>query len=252
MAIQHFALTAALKINKMKNRSNSLGFAIFVLGIILIFVGFYVTIPFEKWNNVIWLNAIVLSLVYLFSYVNIFGLLGIYFDFNEQIAGLGIRLIFIRLYRILAIGSIIICAYNDVEFRYQLYLQLLLVFFLLITILFTRISTENAVAVEIEQNELRKNANEILKVVKQFEILFIKDPSNWKIEKEKIAILKEHVRYITPSNNQSAIQIDAEIVKEINRAFDLANNKNQYGTEVISILARCIELLNLRKNIYSN
>jgi ATP-dependent Zn protease len=41
-------------------------------------------------------------------------------------------------------------------------------------------------------------------------------------EKQKINFLKEDVRYLSPSNNQSAADIDSEIASTIQQAYAIA------------------------------
>ena len=68
---------------------------------------------------------------------------------------------------------------------------------------------------------------------------------------QKINFLKEDVRYLSPTNNQSAAEIDSEIASTIQQAYAIARSKNEGGVEVFSLLNKCEELLKLRKNTYS-
>lgn len=236
----------------MKQKSPALGYILFLFGIALIFTGFFIIFPEEKRNNIFWLNLIVICLIYFLNFANLFGLLGIYFDFNKQIAGLGMRLAYLRLYNLFAIGVITICWYKQVDFKYQLYLQLIGLFFLGVLFFLSRLSTSHAASVQEEQNQSRRGKEDILKSIHQLELLFSKDSAKWSSEKQKVELLKENVRYLSPTDNHSAVSLDNEIILEIKKAYDYASTKNEGGTEFISFLSRCEDLLKQRKNIYSN
>jgi hypothetical protein len=235
----------------MKQRSQTFGYIVLIVGLALIFTGFFLFVPQEKRNDVFWLDLATVCLVFLVSSLTELGLFGINFDFEKQIGGLGIRLAYIRLYSIFAIAIIAIGYFADVHFRYQLFFQLLAAFILLIGYFFSHLSSGKAVSVQAEQDMERRGKDEILRALNQFEILFTGDSTKWAGEKQKINFLKEDVRYLSPSNNQSAADIDSEIASTIQQAYAIARNKNEGGVEVFSLLNKCEELLKLRKNTYS-
>jgi hypothetical protein len=148
----------------------------------------------------------------------------------------------------------IACWYYKVEFRYQLYFQLILGFFLLLTFFLSQFASQKIISVAAEQNNLRNSKENILQTIAQFEILFTKDPSRWDFEKKKIDTLKENVRYLSLTNNQTATNLDSEIASQIQKVYSLATNENEKEkrADIIHILNKCEELLKLRKNTYSN
>ena len=235
----------------MKQRSLTFGYIVLIAGLALIFTGFFLFVPQEKRNDVFWLDLATVCLVFLVSSLTELGLFGINFDFEKQIGGLGIRLAYIRLYSLFAIAIIAISYFGEIHFRYQLFFQLLAAFILLIGYFFSHLSSGKAVSVQAEQDMERKGKDEILRALNQFEILFTGDSTKWTGEKQKINFLKEDVRYLSPSNNQSAADIDSEIASTIQQAYAIARNKNEGGIEVFSLLNKCEELLKLRKNTYS-
>lgn len=235
----------------MKQRSQTFGYIVLIAGLALIFTGFFLFVPQEKRNDVFWLELATVCLVFLVSSLTELGLFGINFDFEKQVGGLGIRLVYIRFYSIIAIAIITIGYIAEVQFRYQLFFQLLAAFILLIGYFFSYLSSGKAVSVQAEQDLERKGKDEILRALNQFEILFTGDSTKWAGEKQKIDFLKEDVRYLSPTNNQSAADIDSEIASTIQKAYAIARNKNEGGVEVFSLLNKCEELLKLRKNTYS-
>lgn len=235
----------------MKQKNQTFGFVVLLAGLALIFTGFFLFVPHENRNNVFWLDLTVACLIFIVTSLTELGLFGINFDFEKQIGGLGIRLVYIRLYSLFAIAIIAIGYFADVHFRYQLFFQLLAAFILLIGYFFSHLSSGKAVSVQAEQDIERKGKDEILRALNQFEILFTGDSTKWAGEKQKINFLKEDVRYLSPSNNQSAADIDSEIASTIQQAYAIARNKNEGGVEVFLLLNKCEELLKLRKNTYS-
>ena len=235
----------------MKQRSQTFGYIVLIAGLALIFTGFFLFVPQEKRNDVFWLDLATVCLVFLVSSLTELGLFGINFDFEKQVGGLGIRLVYIRFYSFLAIAIIAIGYFAEVQFRYQLFFQLLAAFILLIGYFFSHLSSGKAVSVQAEQDIERKGKDEILRALNQFDILFTGNSGKWEGEKQKINFLKEDVRYLSPTNNQSAADIDSEIASTIQQAYAKAKEKNEGGTEVFSLLNKCEELLKLRKNTYS-
>lgn len=236
----------------MKQRNQTFGYVVLIAGLALIFTGFFLFVPQEKRNDVFWLDLATVCLVFMASSLTELGLFGINFDFEKQVGGLGIRLAYIRLYSFFAIAIIAIGYFADVHFRYQLFFQLLAAFVLLLGYFFLHLSSGKTVSVQAEQDMESKGKDEILKALNQFEILFTGDSAKWVGEKQKINFLKEDVRYLSPSNNQSATDLDSEIANTIQQAYALARNRNEGETEVFSLLNKCEELLKLRKNTYSN
>jgi|JI102314A2RNA_FD_contig_61_3078258_length_1797_multi_2_in_0_out_0_1 hypothetical protein len=237
--------------NNMKQRNQTFGYVVLLAGLALIFTGFFLFVPEVKRNDVFWLDLSTVCLVFIVSSLTELGLFGINFDFEKQVSGLGIRLVYIRFYSLLAITIITIGYFADVHFRYQLFFQLLAAFILLVGYFFSHFSSGKAMSVQVEQDMERKGKDEILRALNQFDILFTGDLTKWLREKQKINFLKEDVRYLSPTNSQSAADIDSEIANTIQQAYAKAREKNEGGTEVISLLNKCEELLKLRKNTYS-
>ncbi len=235
----------------MKQRSQTFGYIVLITGLALIFTGFFLFVPQEKRNDVFWLDLATVCIVFLVSSLTELGLFGINFDFEKQVGGLGIRLVYIRFYSFFAIAIIAIGYFGEINFRYQLFFQLLAAFILLIGYFFSHLSSGKAVTVQAEQDMERRGKDEILRALNQFEILFTGNSAKWEGEKQKINFLKEDVRYLSPTNNQSAADIDSEIATTIQQAYAIAKNKNEGGVEVFSLLNKCEELLKLRKNTYS-
>lgn len=236
----------------MKQRNQTFGYVILFAGIALIFTGFFLFVPEEKRNDVFWLDLSTVCLVFIVSSLTELGLFGINFNFEKQVGGLGIRIAYIRFYSLLAVAIITIGYFAEIHFRYQLFFQLLAAFILLVGYFFSHFSSGKAMSVQEEQDMRRKGKDEILRALNQFEILFTKDSSNWAGEKQKINFLKEDVRYLSPSNNQSVTDLDSEIANTIQQAYAIARDKNEGEIEIFALLNKCEELLKLRKNTYSN
>jgi len=236
----------------MKQRNQLFGYIVLIAGLALIFAGFFIFVPQEKRNDVFWLDLSVACLVFIVTTFTELGLFGINFDFEKQIGGLGIRLAYIRMYSFLAIAIIIVGYLAEAHFRYQLFFQLAAAFLLLLGYFFSHLSSGKAVSVQAEQDMERKGKDQILNAISQFEILITTNTAKFGAEKQKIDTIKETVRYLSPTNNQSASNLDSEIADTIQQAYSVAKNNNDGRTEVFSLLNKCEELLKLRKNTYSN
>jgi len=236
----------------MGKKSNLWALLILFAGWGLIVTGFFLLIPEVDRNDVFWLNISVVSVVFLVNYINFFGLFGLHLNFDSQVASLGIRWSFIRLYSIMAILAIVFCWYYKVEFRYQSYIQLFVGFFLLLTIFLAQLSSEKSSSVAIEQEDNRAGKTEILRLIQEFDRMFSSNTDSWQTEKQAIDRLKENVRYLSPSNDKSARNLDKEIVVTLQKAYNCLGGTDAERAEFPSFLKTCESLLTLRKSTFSN
>lgn len=236
----------------MKQKNQLLGYLALIAGLALIFTGFFIFVPQEKRNDVFWLDLSVACLVFIVTTFTELGLFGINFDIEKQIGGLGIRLAYIRMYSFLAIAIIIIGYFAEAHFSYQLFIQLAAAFLLLMGYFFSHISSVKALSVQAEQDMERKGKDQILNAISQFEILITSNTEKFGAEKQKIDTIKETVRYLSPTNNQTANELDSEIASTLQQAYSVAKNNNDGRIDVFSLFDKCEELLKLRKNTYSN
>ncbi|MBS1578006.1 MAG: hypothetical protein JST29_00025 [Bacteroidetes bacterium] len=235
----------------MEQTTKKYGFIVLLAGIAVIFAGFFLFVPDEKRNAIFWLDLAVACFVFATISVTELGLIA-NANFNNQISGLGIRLSYIRLYSLLAIAIIVIGYFAKVQFNYQLFFQLAAAFILLLGYFFSHLSSSQTVSVQAEQDIQRKGKDEIIKAISQFEILISKDIAKYGAEKQKIDVIKETVRYLSPTNNTSANELDAEIANTIQQAYLVVKSSDNGTKEIFSLLNKCEELLKLRKNTYSN
>ena len=235
----------------MKQTTKTFATIVLLAGIAVIFAGFFLLVPEEKRNEIFWLDLIVTCFVFTISCVIELGLIA-NSAFDKQVGGLGIRLSYIRLYSLLAIAIIVIGYFAKAIFNYQLFFQLAAAFILLLGYFFSHLSSSHTSSVQAEQDIQRKGKDEIIKAISQFEMLISKDSNKFGAEKQKIETIKETVRYLSPTNNSSANELDAEIISSIQQAYSVTKNNDNGRTEVFSLLNKCEELLKLRKNTYSN
>ena len=236
----------------MKTTTKNFGTIVLLAGIAVIFAGFFLFVTEEKRNSVFWLDLVVACVVFSITSVTEFGLIAVNSNLNKQIGGLGIRLSYIRLYSLLAIAIIVIGYFAKAIFNYQLFFQLAAAFVLLLGYFFSHLSSSYTSSIQAEQDIQRTGKDEIIKAISQFEVLISKDSNKFGTEKQKIDTIKETVRYLSPTNNSSANELDAEIISTIQQAFSVAKNNDNGRTEVFTLLNKCEELLKLRKNTYSN
>jgi hypothetical protein len=236
----------------MKTTTKNFGTIVLLAGIAVIFAGFFLFVTEEKRNSVFWLDLVVACVVFSITSVTEFGLIAVNSNFNKQIGGLGIRLSYIRLYSLLAIAIIVTGYFAKVLFNYQLFFQLAAAFILLLGYFFSHLSSSHTDSVQAEQDTERKGKEGIIKAINQFEMFISKDSNKFDAEKQKIDTIKETLRYLSPTNNSSASELDAEITSTIQQACSVAKNSADGRTEIFLLLNRCEELLKLRKNTYSN
>jgi hypothetical protein len=232
----------------MREKTHLLGYLVLIFGLFLIITGFFMLVPADQRDQVTLLNLAVVCWVFLVLAVTELGLMGFAGSISSREAGLGIRLLSSRLYTLAAIALIILGMALELEFRYQLFLQLTLVFGLLIGYFFTAVSDSKAASVLDEQEQDRMGKAAIQMALSKLERVIYQDLPRYAAEQQQVERLKEMARFLSPTNNEHARAIDAEAAKLITRAAQVLPEAGA----ALALLNQCEQLLILRKNTYAN
>jgi hypothetical protein len=201
------------------------------------------------------LNTVVACMVFIIALLNIFKPLISRTDTSQpQVASMSLRWVSVSLYSLLAIAGIVACNMNvpPLAFKYQLLIQGILLFCLAI---FTMTTLKASIQVtEVYQQE------EVLKRQKQSlrdsaEALVEELLSNRQVSsdvRQRAEVLRDELRYISPSNAQKAVVIDQQMEIIMEEIGTRSTNYDANASQINELMDKLFRLLKQRKSIYSN
>jgi hypothetical protein len=230
-----------------KNTSNAQ--IMLLSGLFVVIAGFFLLVPALDRTNVFWLNLVVSGLVYLVLAFVLLGFLGLTGAIDRQLAGLGIRISFGGVYAVAALASMILGSFLEYSFKTQLFLQLCAGFLLVAGVVFSGLSLDTGDTIEAERQWKQKGKQTILERLHQLDTLVTQQPDAAGGIKARVDMLKEAIRYISPSNNHSARLLDGEIIDAIHQAYMLTSQGEPDQRAAVSMLDKADELIKVRKKI---
>ena len=156
------------------------------------------------------------------------------------------------------LGAIVIMVYFNLlhketgRFDNQLLVHAILFFLLLIGGFMSRKTADKVSEVYQEQKTERNQLDELKKATKNL-VLRTELMSDLSPEfKYNINRLLEDIRYLSPSNNLDANQLDEKYIETIRRIDDMLYNKENNKENMDVALKQCAQFLKERKQLYSN
>ena len=239
-------------IETMQGQKNKIpGFILFSAGLMLIAAGFFIFIPVENHSNVFWLDLLIVCTLYIF---NTFIYSGIFVSievFNKKIAGFGIRVFFIPTLNLIAIIGMIIAWHKHIEFKYQLFFQLLLLFAFFSLFLISRYANQHIVDIQLGENEVRSGIENLRSAVQLLEISVGSHP-DVDFPKNQLDNLIEKIRYLSPSNNTTAKNLEEQIIVQIGQLKGILDQQTPEQNKITELLRSCDNLVSNRKKFFTN
>jgi hypothetical protein len=250
--VRNAGINDNLKFFNIMSTKNILSWLLLLFGeaiIIAAFILFRGNTP----DNILVLNIVVSTLVYGLFFCNFRApWIDLKDKSQKQIGAIGISWFAMWFYAIAAVVAMLVAnlAY-ELSFELQLIIHCGLLFFLLLFVLFSRHSADKVAEV---YNEQTANKNGILEMKRAMLALKAKIsetadlPDNFV---HKINSLDESLRFISPTENNEAHDLERSFVKTIN-AICFAIQDYSYNEEQIEDnIKKCERLYQNRKNIYS-
>lgn len=222
---------------------------ILLSGLFVVLAGFFLLIPAENRTNIFWLNLVVTGIIYAVLALVQLGLLVITGPFERQIGVLGVRISFAALYALAAIAAMVSGYFFGFTFKTQFFLQILSGFLLVLGFVFSGISRATTDNVESERQWKQKGKETMSERVHQLDVLATQFPDVAGVLRQRVAAIKEGIRYLSPSNNPSARMLDGEIIDAIQQACLLTGQGDPNQQGAIAMLDKVGELIKLRKKI---
>jgi hypothetical protein len=172
---------------------------------------------------------------------------------QKQVGKLGISWLVTDIYTIVSVGFMLIAnlAY-ELAFPTQLLVHCGLLFFLFLWLLFSHYSADKVAEVYHEQTA---NHNGILEMKKAIialkdKIIETKDlPNNFV---QKVNSLEESLRFISPTENSEAHELENSFVKVIESIRFAIQDYSLNAEQIDNNLKKCERIYRNRKNIHSN
>lgn len=205
-------------------------------------------------TDILTLNIVVSSIIYCLIFIDI---ILPWVDFKDKsqksIGSIGLRWFFTFFYMLIAIGAMVI--FNTVKhipFTSQMIIQGILLFFLLLGFFMAFSSSDKVREVYVEEKQNRDRVDEMKKVTKEVQLKIdqMKNiPTDIVI---KMNDLQENLRFLSPSNNSNAYELETKFVEEMRALngcfFDIPMNLEKINDNI----QNCNRTLKERKQVFSN
>lgn len=230
----------------MKNKSQIISILFLLGGIGIIIASFFLFLEEYQESNLFYLNMIAICLVYTINFISAFDIFSPIESVSKSSSGYGLKWYAVWTYTPIALALIILSIIFSLSFNFCLIGHLVLLFFLLLLFFFASIVKTNTNEV-IDNIERRKDG--LKNISSEIDILEIHNKLNGHSSHiEAIGKLREAVRYITASDNPTAIVLERKIIEKI-RLINRQIENNSEPVEVIcDELKECLSIIELRKN----
>ena len=204
-------------------------------------------------TNITVLNICVSSVVYLMMFI---GIKPGWIDLNDksqkQVGGLGISWTAFTLYSIAAVAVMLLA---NLSFRWgfslQLIIQIILVFFLAISLFWQGLANNKVEEVYNQETALKAGVAEIKKAIKSLKDNISITPGLPQDFVKKIDEINEEITYLRPSNNDDAASAEESILNHIHEIEIMINNF-QLNENNINLVVQKLEIaVNNRKHLLS-
>ncbi|MDR1340988.1 MAG: hypothetical protein LBK58_13190 [Prevotellaceae bacterium] len=204
-------------------------------------------------DSILVLDIIVSSIIYSLFFVDI---LVPWFDLGDKsqkkVGSLGLRWFFTLFYAFAAIATMLVCHSYDCSLETQILCHCVLIFFLILGFVASLHSSGKVRQVYQQETSNRKGILEMKKAVTN-----LKDrmsglsglPEN---VIDRISVLEESLRFISPSENAEAHSLEQQFVRVIDDISFAVSNYSMNEEAIASNLKKLERIYQNRKNIYSS
>jgi hypothetical protein len=231
----------------------TLSILLFVLGELLLIYSFnYFNIGHSP--DVIKLNIVVSSIVYGLFFLDLFiPWVDLKDKTQKTIGSIGLRWFSTFAYASVAIFIMIYCHLNrPVGISKQLVFQGIALFLFFVGLMFAFSSSEKVEEIYHEEKQNRASIDQVRSAMKKLQ----RTVANVQMEQvfvQQINQLDEDLRYISPSNNTEAIELDQLLNQGIMDLDIYLKSESSFDyTQIRGIIHNCEITIKERKNVYSN
>lgn len=234
--------------------SNILSIVAVLLGEAIIIGAFFLWRGNDTPDNIFIMNMVVSSIVYLLCFYDVLiPLINTKDSSHRQVGSLGLRWSVTGIYVVLSV--IVMLLFNkvfNVVFIVQLLVHCILLFLLILGVAGVMHSSGKVASVHKVQEFQRHGLDDMKKAVSDFEDVLHECQGAPAEIFDKIMQIKESIRYLSPSNNPEAYDLEHRFVSLMHDASDKLVDYDRNRVEIEKYVSKAERILNSRKDIYSN
>ncbi len=230
---------------------NVLNWIVFAIGEIILVLCFFIFLD-ELASDIFWLDLTVCTLVYgLLFFRTVRPMVDLNDEAGRDVSILGLSWVSVMAYGFLAIALMLILQYNEVAFKYQLMVQIILAFFLLLTLIAGTHMNGKTVEVFNRERQMVSDLERLRSDMRQLErtVAISTDlPAQFRGD---VADISSQLRYLSPCNNPEATKVEGMLSNELLRINSLCADYELNADEINRSLMATRQLLNERKSTFS-
>jgi|WetSurMetagenome_2_1015567.scaffolds.fasta_scaffold00598_12 hypothetical protein len=220
--------------------------------VLIIFCFLHFGKNFDK--KVLTLDIIISSIIYLLCFIDmLFPLINLKDKSQKVIGSIGLRWFFIFFYMLIAIAAMIIFTKTIPLEITSLYLIHGILFFLLCVGLYFALQASQKVN-EVFQHEtqIRGRVEEMRKATKEVMLKLDRVKDIRSDVTKRVTVLYENLRFITPSDNRSAYELETDYLNEIKSVKDCLFEIPYNYDKIFENIENCERTYKERKQVLSN
>lgn len=205
-------------------------------------------------TNILIMNIVVTSLIYgLFCVDILVSWINTGEKSQSKAGSLGLRWFVTWIYALSAIAVMILCnTVFEIVFLTQFLIHSILLFFLLLGLMGVSHASNKVEKVYNREIKNSEGVNEMRKAIRELKEKMSVTDSLPPYFTGRIRTLEENMRFISPSNNQEAIELEKTFVTTMNNMRIALTDFKENEEKITDDLKKCERLYQNRKTIYSN
>ena len=208
----------------------------------------------ETPDNIFILNLVVSSLIYCLMFFDVLiPWIAPGDRSGKRLGSMGIRWVFTGIYTVAAIALMLLAnLVFEWEFQIQLIAHCALAFVLLLSIVGLMHASDKISSVYAEQQEQRRGLDSIKMAVSALSDKAALEPGLPEIYREKVALIEESVRFISPSDSPEAAELESRIEETVRELTACLHDSATYSGRLDQLILKVERQLQKRKSVYSN
>ena len=200
------------------------------------------------------LNIAVTSLIYIFSFFDIFiPWIDLKDKPQKKIGSIGIRWAFTTLYMLTGAGAMIIFnTVNPISFTSQLIIHGILLFLLLTGLFLAFSSSEKVHEIHQEEQQILIKIDEMKKTTRELQLKLDRMTDIPEDIIQRINNLQENIRFLSPCNNNRATELEKQFVEEMRKLDDCFVNLPLNIDNIQDNIKNCERTCKERKQVFSD
>ncbi len=232
-------------------RLSTLNWITLVAGVAIIVICFFM-LGDGLARDIFWLDMIVSVIVYcLLFFRTVRPMIDLNDETGRDVGSLGLNWTSVLLYSIIAIVLMIVLQLNEVEFKYQILSQVILAFLLLIAQLVSSGISSKTAEVYHAEKKLKSGLERLRREIRSLERSAMTTPGLPAQIHQQISDINSQLRYLSPSDNPEATELEEEMSDQILRIKSLCSDYEVNAEMIAGSFDMVRQLLKERKSIYS-